>query len=284
VIRYTYWYEPDHHAAEPQVVRIADIPGTLSGAILRLEDNLPRRQDSYEIIGDNIRPLELPPPLPDFQDDSEDIRDALAALPEVAVDPARHFVKKGKYVSEIRNLVACQGGSCPGTRKSPHVVQLLGKSSRNELVFEKLTPRYVLAAVHPLAAYKAWILQLVDGLRCLHSLDIVHRDLRIDNLVFSDDGSRLVICDLEGRWGNRLAPEVTRHHTLEGNWTKASDIYDLGVTIKGMVYGNTPITNLVEWQVPPPLDRIVEACNRTLPAERPCLDEIYVMVEGIQVS
>lgn len=285
VTRYTYWYERDHDAAaEPQVVRIADLPGTLSGAILRLEGNLPPRRDSYEIIGDDVRPLASPPPLPDFQDDSEDISDALAALPGVAVDLDRHFVKKGKYASEIRNLLACQGGSCPGTPKSPHVVQLLGKSSRGELVFEKLAPRYVLAAVHPLAAYQAWILQLVDGLRCLHSLDIVHRDLRIDNLVFSNDGARLVVCDLESRWGNRLAPEVTRLHTLEGNWTKASDIYDLGAVIKGMVYGNTPITNLVEWQVPSPLNRIVEACTRTLPSERPSLDEVYAMVAGMQVS
>ncbi|KIH92542.1 hypothetical protein SPBR_03049 [Sporothrix brasiliensis 5110] len=279
--RYTYWYKRDGDVAEPQIIRIVDIPGTLSGAILRLEANLPSRQDSYEIIGNEVRPLESPPPLPDFEDDSEDISDVLASLPEIAVDPEQHFVKKGKYASEVRNLISCQGGSCPGTRKSPHIIQLLGKSPRGELVFEKLVPRYVLAQVHPLAAYKTWILQLVAGLQYLHSLDIVHRDLRIDNFVFSKDGARLVICDLESRWGNRLAPEVKRDYAVEGEWTKASDIYDLGVAIKGMVYGNTPITTLVEWPVPSPLDQIVEACTRSLPAERPSLDEVYAMVEGI---
>ncbi|KAJ2986937.1 hypothetical protein NUW58_g4791 [Xylaria curta] len=284
---YTYWYERDggdSDAAEPQVVQLADVPGTLSGAILRLDANLPLRQDSYNITGNDIRPLASPPPLPDFQDDSEDISNALAALPVVAVDPNQHFVKRGKYTSEIHNLIACQGGSCPGTRKSPHVIQLLGRSYQGELVFEKLVPRYVLAAVHPLSTYKDWILQLVDGLCYLHSLDIVHRDLRIDNLLFSRDGSHLVICDLESRWGNRLAPEISRLSTLEANWTKASDVYDLGVTIKGVLYGNTPITNLVEWKVPAPLDKIVEACTRVLPVDRPSLDEIRDMMEILNIS
>jgi len=112
----------------------------------------------------------------------------------------------------------------------------------------------------------------------------VHRDLCIDNLLFSYDDSRLVICDLESRWGNRLAPEVSRLPTLEANWTKASDVYDLGVTIKGMVYGNAPITNLVEWKVPAPLDRIVEACTRVLPVDRPSLDELRNMRETLDIS
>ncbi|KAI0118207.1 kinase-like domain-containing protein [Nemania sp. FL0031] len=285
--RYTYWYERDggdSDAAEPQVVQLADVPGTLSGAILRLEADLPLRQDSYDITGNDIRPLASPPPLPDFEDDSEDTSDALATLPIIDVDPKQHFVKKGKYTSEIHNLLACQGGSCPGTPGSPHVIQLLGRSAQGELVFEKLVPRYILATVRPLSTYKDWILQLVDGLSYLHSHNIVHRDLRIDNLVFSHDGSRLVICDLESRWGNRLAPEVSRLPTLEGNWSKASDVYDLGVTIKGMVYGNAPITHLVEWKVPTPLDKIVEACTRVLPADRPSLDEIRNMIENLNIS
>ncbi|KAH9893666.1 protein kinase-like domain-containing protein [Xylariomycetidae sp. FL2044] len=268
VTRWTYWYERDggdSDAAEPQVVRLADIPGTLSGAILRLEANLPLRQDSYAITGNDFQPLASLPPLPDFADDSEDISDALSTLSLVAVDPDRHFVKRGKYSSEIRNL-------------------LLGRSSQGGLVFKRLSPRYILAAVHPLSVYQSWILQLVDGLRYLHSLDIVHRDLRIDNLLFSRDGSRLVICDLESRWGNRLAPEVSRlDTTLEAGWTQASDVFDVGMTIKGMVYGNTPITNLVEWKVPPPLDKIVEACTRALPEERPSLDEIRHMTENLDI-
>ncbi|KAK0656880.1 kinase-like domain-containing protein [Cercophora newfieldiana] len=286
IAHHTYWYEEMDGKGHVQVIRLADLPNTLSGAILRLRCNLPvlDTNTDYEIIGNDIRPLLSPPPLPDFFDDSEDTSIALASLPEIEVDHhAKHFLKKAKYVSEIQNLLACQGGSCPGTPKSNHVIQLLGKSPNGELVFEKFRPRYVLVAVHPLSVYRRWILQLVEGLRCLHAEGVVHRDLRIDNLVFSPDGSRLLICDLEGHWGNRLAPEVSREPILDAGWTEKSDIFDLGVTIKGMIYGNTPITNLVEWHVPAPLDGIVAACTSTQPKDRPTLETLYSMVESIQV-
>lgn len=195
------------------------------------------------------------------------------------VDPNKHFVKKSKYISEIQNLLKCQGGSCSGVSKSAHIIQLLGKSPNGELVFEKFNPRYILAAVYSLPVYKTWILQIVDGLRCLHSLTIVHRDLRIDNLVFAADTSRLLICDLESRSGNRLAPEISRQPILNAGWTEKSDIYDLGYVIKGMIYGNAP---MVEWPIPPPLDAIVTSCTHISPKERPSLDELFAMVSKME--
>ena len=285
----TYWYENDAYVQEQnqyQCIRLADIPSTLSGDILRLERNLPTLDatGNFEIIGDQMRPLIHAPRPPDYDDDFEDVNATLALLPEVEVE-SKHFLKKPKYVSEIQNLIACQGGSCPGVPISTHIIQLLGKSSIGELVFEKFEPRYVqLASVHPLGTYKAWILQVISGLRCLHSLGIVHRDLRIDNLLFSSDGSRLLICDLEGRWGNRLAPEVSLQPVLDAGWTQKSDIYDLGYLIKGMIYANAPITNFVEWDVPSPLDAVVEACTCVLAEERPNLDDLYAMVDKIEVS
>jgi hypothetical protein len=286
-VYYTYWFECDNRAQEGQdryqAIRIADILSTLSGDILRLKRNLPSLNagSDYEIIGNETRQLAQRLPLPDIIDDAKDLSRVLASIPEVAVDPNKHFIKKAKYASEIQNLLLCQGGSCPGVPKSAHVIQLLGKSPNSELVFEKFNPRYVLAAAHPISAYKAWILQLIDGLRCLHALGIVHCDLRIDNLVFTSDISRLIICDLESRWGNRLAPEISRKPILEAGWTKMSDIYDLGYVIKGMIYGNTPITTCVEWDIPPPLKTIVESCIRVSAEERPSLDDLYAMVEKI---
>lgn len=281
VIYYTYWYEGED---ETHCVRLADIPNTLSGDILRLQQDLPLREGSYEVIGDQLRLLEHAPLPPAPDDDFEDVSAILSLLPVVEVDPGKHFVKKPKYNSEIQNLLKCQGGSCPGVPKSNHVVQLLGKSSQGEPVFEKFRPRYILAFVNTLAMYKRWILQLISGLRCLHSLGIIHRDLRIDNLVFSCDGSRLLICDLEARWGNRLAPEISRHPVLEAGWTEKSDIYDIGNVIKGMIYGNAPITNQVEWHVPSPLAAIVDACIREVPDERPRLDDLYAIVKEINVD
>ncbi|OQE14768.1 hypothetical protein PENFLA_c035G10745 [Penicillium flavigenum] len=119
------------------------------------------------------------------------------------------------------------------------------------------------------------------GLKCLH-FGIVRRDLRVDNLAFTADFTRLLICDLEGRWGNRLAPDVSREQVLHAGWTDKSDIYDLGGVTKGMIYGNVPITHLVEWPVPPPLVAVVDSCTRQRPEDRPSLDDLRAMVEQIK--
>jgi serine/threonine protein kinase len=279
----TYWF--DNGTKYGQCVRIFDVPGTLSGDILRLHRNLPPLLGHFEIDGDDIRPLNCCLEHPELiEDDSEDVNEPVSRLPLVCVDPAKHFVKKGKYRSEMENLIRCQGGSVPGHSLSPNVIQLLGRSADGQLVFEKLSSSArTLGRFSSLAVYKSWILQLIDALDCLHSVGIVHRDLRADNLLFSDDGERLVVCDLESRWGERSAPEVAFQGGLEDSgWTPRSDIYDIGNCIKSMVYANGPITHFVEWPVPPPLQAIVEACMRPRPEERPTLADLRIMVGEIQ--
>lgn len=54
----------------------------------------------------------------------------------------------------------------------------------------------------------------MDALDCLHSVGIVHRDLRANNFFLSADGKHLVACDLESRGGERSAPEVAFHGGL----------------------------------------------------------------------
>ncbi|OAR00471.1 hypothetical protein LLEC1_06054 [Akanthomyces lecanii] len=279
----TWWF--DDGTKGGQCVRIFDVPGTLSGRILRLQSDLPDRSDHYEVDGDEVRPLDRSLDRGEAtEDDSEDTSELLARLPLVHVDPGKHFLKEGKYRSEIRNLTKCQGGCIPGKRLSDSVIQLLGRSSDGQLVFEKLWPRYyILPRFSSLAIYKSWILQLVDGLEALHSVGIVHRDLRLDNIVFSEDGQRLVIIDLESRWGQRKAPEVAFVGGLDDSgWSPKSDIYDLGNCIKGMVYANAPVTPFVEWPVPPPLQAVVEACMCPEAEGRPTLIELRRMMEKLE--
>lgn len=220
-------------------MRIFDVPGTLSGDILRLRRNLPYMTGYFEIDGDKIRPLGHFLEYPAVEeDDSEDVSELVSKIPLVDVDPAKHFVNRGKYRSKIENLTSCQGGSIPGHPLSSHIAQLLGKSANGDLVFEKLSPSaYILSRFSSLALYKRWILQLIDTLECLHSLGIVHRGLRIDELVFANNSKRLVVCDLESHWGEREALEVAFWGGLDDSgWTTKSDIFDLGNCIKGMVY------------------------------------------------
>lgn len=49
--------------------------------------------------------------------------------------------------------------------------------------------------------YKSWILQLTVGLKALHSVGIVHRELRLANLLVTSDG---LICDLEASTGKEF--------------------------------------------------------------------------------
>ncbi|KAI1149887.1 kinase-like domain-containing protein [Nemania diffusa] len=278
-----YWL--DNGTGQGQTVRLFDIPGTLSGDILRLRANLPQRSDHYEIDGDEIHPLDagLPLPEPD-EDDSEDTDDLLASLPLVEVDRERHFVKKGKYRSEIVNLLKCQYGSCPGPpTTSKHIVQLLGKSAKGELVFDKFFPRQtVLTRFSDLATFKRWLLHLVDALESLHSANIVHRDLRVENFVFSRDGERLVVADLEEHWGQRGAPEIAKDGPPgRAGWTTMSDVYQIAQCIRCMVLGDVPRTSQYPVPIPKPLDAIADACSRTVPELRPTVPQLRRMLEAI---
>ncbi|KAK0707789.1 hypothetical protein B0H67DRAFT_494305, partial [Lasiosphaeris hirsuta] len=251
-------------------VRLFDLPGTLSGDILRLERGLPPNIPRHcEMEGDIIRPLnqcpDLPPPVVD--DDFEETQDIVAQL---HVDPSKHFVKKGKYRSEVETLLACQGGSCSGTMLSS--------------IWFLARPWPILAGCSNLDVYKTWLLYLIDAFVCIHSLGIVHRDLHIDNCLFADEGSGLVVCDLESHWGQRAAPEIAFAGGLDAGWTFHSDIYDIGNCIKGIVYANAPITNQVDWPVPPPRQAIVDACMRRVPNERPTLLELRRMVGDLPVD
>lgn len=92
---------------------------------------------------------------------------------------------------------------------SQHLIRLLGRSPDGLLVFVKLAkPWSTLVRCSNLDVYKTWLLHFIDALVCLHSLGIVHRYLRIDNCLSADESNRLVVCDLESRWGQRAAPKI----------------------------------------------------------------------------
>ena len=278
--RVVFWYGEDSKSAT--CIRVVDRPGTLSGDILRLLKPIPAVQGNIEVDGDTIYPIPYPPPLPESDEATDNLSSVMARLPLVSPDPDKHHIKRVRYASEISNYLKCQGGSCPGEPKSLHIVQLLGRCSDTDIVFKKYVPRQaIIYRVHSQATYKRWILQLIQGLACLHSLGIVQRDLRVENLLFTKDGSTIIICDLESHWGIRRAPEIDRGIHLDAGWTTESDIYDLGSCIQALIYGNAPLLPTVEWPVPEPFAAIVEACQNVRPWQRPDLTKLADMVKSI---
>lgn len=283
----TFWFDHEDQDEElGQCVRIYNLPGTLSGDILRLRQQLPERRGHYEIEGNLIRPLAACLPHPDVADEEEeDVDDLLKTLPIVQPHPLRHFSKPTRYRSEIENLIKCQSGSIPGTSISPNVIRLLGRSPDGKLVFDALhTTNQTLSRIQSLRADRDWALQLLHGLECLHSLAIIHGGLCAENLLFTPDGSRLVICDLEGRRGERKTAGVSTDGTLdELARTAQSDIYDVGNCIKAFVYGGDPATPFIERPMPGLWREIVQACQRENAQDRATIAELRAMVESIQV-
>jgi hypothetical protein len=276
-----YWFK------DGQCIWFVDIPGTSSGEILWLDKYPPPDLLSdYEIDGGTFRLLTAELTFPELDNNSNNISNALALLPiDPAPDAAERYLKKPKYHSKILNLLKCQGSACTGTPASRHIAQLLGRTADRLLVFEKLVPHYVvLWRFCSVATYKRRILHLLDALACIHAHGLRYRDLYIYNIVFSADDMRAALCDLECRWGQHNTPELLLEDTLDARWTVKSDIYDVGVLIHSMIYANCPLTAVVLWPVPPPLDHIVEACTCNAPDQCPSLEELRAMVDAIDAG
>jgi serine/threonine protein kinase len=216
----SFWLSNDKY------VRLVDIPNTLSGDILRLKEDLPEIEGNFEIAGNRIRSIEAVPPRDpewDKSDEQEDITQELEALPIIDADKILHHTKSSTYKSEIQTLLKCQGGSCPGQPLSPYVVHLLGKTAEGKLVFPAMVKRG--SAFHntvpSIGIYKRWKSHIVKALQALHAINVVHRDLTVDNVMFTKDLQQLVVCDLECHWGSRRAPEILPIASLDAGWTKS---------------------------------------------------------------
>ena len=103
-----------------------------------------------------------------------------------------------------------------------------------------------------------YIREILQGLAYLHSNNIIHRDIRPENLVFSDnsDSGVLKIIDLVNSIDNKgfadkivgtshyLAPEV-----FTGKFSAASDIWACGVVLYALLVGVPPFTGKTDAEV-----------------------------------
>ncbi|KAJ7326367.1 kinase-like domain-containing protein, partial [Mycena albidolilacea] len=108
--------------------------------------------------------------------------------PAADFDDTIHFAKRSKYKSEISNLLRAKSG--------PHIVELLGRTEDGRLVFPRLKQGFTQALREVGRLSLSLVLQLAEAVAYLHSIDIIHRDLHVRNILYSPDGNDAILCDL----------------------------------------------------------------------------------------
>ena len=143
---------------------------------------------------------------------------------------------------------------------------------------------------------------IADGMRYLHEKEILHRDLKSQNIML-DEEMMPIICDFgssrraeqektmsttSAGTSNYMAPEFI----AGGHYNKEVDVYSFGMILWEMLSKKIPFSNLEPAQViytvvilknrpflgsdvPTPLKNLIERCWAHEPDERPTFQEIY---------
>mmetsp|Transcript_16958 Transcript_16958/g.30488 ORF Transcript_16958/g.30488 Transcript_16958/m.30488 type:complete len:528 (-) Transcript_16958:274-1857(-) len=163
-------------------------------------------------------------------------------------------VKEATQLSRLRNEIALQK-----TLEHRHVVRLL-HNFEDEGNFFLVLEYCSGGSLHSFIAKEGRLseeetrllcMQLIEGLEYLHSLNIMHRDLKLANLFLSDDKTGLKI----GDFGlavklmneqdshstfcgtpNYMAPEIVNHCTYDAR----TDLFSLGCIIYACLTGSPP--------------------------------------------
>ncbi len=136
--------------------------------------------------------------------------------------------------------------------------------------------------------------QIADATICLHAAELVHRDLKSENVVLADDGTRAVLLDF-GIAKDAAAPASTTTQSGVARGTPAtmaperffgapatvsSDVYELAVLLYAMLVGRLPWTDVTNVEarlnpaapgadVPSALSTVILRALSTRPERRP---------------
>jgi len=174
--------------------------------------------------------------------------------PHLADDPqfTTRFIREARSAAQLShpNVVGVFDQGADGDVLYLAMEYLRGRTLR-EVITERgvLTPREALTVAEP----------LLDALATAHRVGIVHRDVKPENVILTDDG-RVKVADfglaraatsttsttgvLLGTVGY-LAPEIVLHGTADTR----SDVYAAGIVLFEMLTGRLPFTGPVPVQV-----------------------------------
>jgi serine/threonine protein kinase len=84
---------------------------------------------------------------------------------------------------------------------------------------------------------KPLVSQMLSIIKNIHSKNIIHNDIKPENIIYDPESQNLVIIDFEGKsTDDYRSPE----QVLKQKITDKTDIWSIGATIYYIIHGNTP--------------------------------------------
>jgi len=121
---------------------------------------------------------------------------------------------------------------------------------------------------------KQIIPQMNEALKALHSIEIIHKDIKPSNIMVTQDG-RIVLIDFgisSVRDGatviatvTGMTPDYTAPEALKGLFLNESDYYSMGISLYELFVGATPYAHMS----PDEIERMITVQKLPLPADMP---------------